>query len=349
MSAPSLPLRGVTVVELGSVIAAPYAASLLAEFGAEVVKVERPDGGDALRNMGVRANGVALWWHVASRNKRLVTLDLKGEEGRAEFLALVDAADVLLENNRPGVMDRLGFGWKALSARNPRLVMASISGFSQTGPYASRPGFGKIAEAFSGAVALTGAPERIPLHVGFSLADACAGLAAVYGVAAALHARDVGGTGRGAHVDVALYEPLLRMAECQGALTRLLGSAPRRQGSNDPWGFGAPGERRIAAARCADGSWIAAILGKDSTLDLDALAAAQSRPDALATLRAAGVEAVPVQDGMSLQQDAYFTARGDVVRTQDAAAGELAVPGAVPRGYDRAGLRAFLPSGSPAE
>jgi crotonobetainyl-CoA:carnitine CoA-transferase CaiB-like acyl-CoA transferase len=198
-------------------------------------------------------------------------------------------------------------------------------------------------------VALTGAPERIPLHVGFSLADACAGLAAVYGVAAALHARDVGGTGRGAHVDVALYEPLLRMAECQGALTRLLGSAPRRQGSNDPWGFGAPGERRIAAARCADGSWIAAILGKDSTLDLDALAAAHARPDALAALHAAGVEAVPVQDGMSLQQDAYFTARGDVVRTQDAAAGELAVPGAVPRGYDRAGLRAFLPSGAPAE
>jgi crotonobetainyl-CoA:carnitine CoA-transferase CaiB-like acyl-CoA transferase len=197
MTAP-LPLRGVRVVELGSVIAAPYAASLLAEFGAEVVKVERPDGGDALRNMGVRANGVPLWWHVASRNKRLVTLDLKAEAGRAAFLALLDAADVLLENNRPGVMERLGFGWAALSARNPRLVMASISGFGQTGPYAPRPGFGKIAEAFSGAVALTGDPGGIPLHVGFSLADATAGLSAVLGVAVALHARDVLGTGRGA-------------------------------------------------------------------------------------------------------------------------------------------------------
>jgi crotonobetainyl-CoA:carnitine CoA-transferase CaiB-like acyl-CoA transferase len=349
MTAPSLPLRGVKVVELGSVIAAPYAASLLAEFGAEVVKVERPDGGDALRHMGARANGVALWWHVASRNKRLVTLDLKAEDGRAAFLALVDTADVLLENNRPGVMDRLGFGWKALSARNPRLVMASISGFGQTGPYAPRPGFGKIAEAFSGAVALTGDPARIPLHVGFSLADACAGLAAVYGVAVALHARDVLGTGRGAHVDVALYEPLLRMAECQAALTRLLGAAPRRQGRNDPWGFGIAGDRRIATARCADGGWIAAILEGCSTPDLEALAADRTRPDALAALRAAGIEAVPVQDGMSLQQDPYFAARGDVVRTADALAGEIAVPGAVPHGYARDGLRDFLPSGTAAE
>jgi crotonobetainyl-CoA:carnitine CoA-transferase CaiB-like acyl-CoA transferase len=349
MTAPALPLLGTTVVELGSVIAAPYAASLLAELGADLVKVERPDGGDALRNMGARANGVPLWWHVATRNKRLVTLDLKAEEGRAAFLALVDSADVLLENNRPGVMDRLGFGWQALSARNPRLVMASISGFGQTGPYAKRPGFGKIAEAFAGTVALTGNPDGIPLHVGFSLADACAGLAAVYGVAVALHARDVLGTGRGAHVDVALYEPLLRMADCQAALTRMLGTPARRQGSNDPWGFGAPGARRIATARCADGGWIAALLKDDNAVDVAALAGGHARQDALAALRAAGIEAVPVQDGMSLQQDRYFTARGDVVRTRDAAAGEIAVPGAVPHGYDRPGLRDFLPSGAATE
>jgi crotonobetainyl-CoA:carnitine CoA-transferase CaiB-like acyl-CoA transferase len=348
MTAP-LPLRGVRVVELGSVIAAPYAASLLAEFGAEVVKVERPDGGDALRNMGVRANGVPLWWHVASRNKRLVTLDLKAEAGRAAFLALLDAADVLLENNRPGVMERLGFGWAALSARNPRLVMASISGFGQTGPYAPRPGFGKIAEAFSGAVALTGDPGGIPLHVGFSLADATAGLSAVLGVAVALHARDVLGTGRGAHVDVALYEPLLRMADCQAALARLLGTVPRRQGSNDPWGFGVAGARRIATARCADGGWIAAILEAGSGVDLDSFVTEQARPDALAALRDAGIEAAPVQDGMSLAQDPYFTARGDVVRTRDAVAGEIGVPGAVPHGYDRTGLRDFLPSAPAAE
>jgi crotonobetainyl-CoA:carnitine CoA-transferase CaiB-like acyl-CoA transferase len=344
-------------VEFGSVIAAPFACSLLADLGAEVVKVERPDGGgDVLRTMGPRKEGVPLWWGVASRNKRCVALDLKKPDDRRRFEALVAGADVLVENNRPGVMDRLGLGWEALSARNPRLVMVSISGFGQTGPDAARPGFGKIAEAMSGVVVLTGAPGAVPLHVGFSLADTAAGLAGLFGVSLALFLRDAapggGGTGRGARVDVGLYEPLLRMADCQLALREALGAPPLRQGSNDPYGWGAAAaeERAVRCLRCSDGAWLAVLLDTTARLhlgarpdgELERLAAARPRGAALEALRALGLEAAPVHDGSSLAADPYFAERGEVAAVRHPEAGALAVPGILPRGtYDTGALRHF--------
>lgn len=358
-SLPPLPLKGVRVVEAGIALAGPFVGSLLAELGAEVIKVERPEGGDPMRLMGPRVNGIPLWWGVAARNKTCIALDLKADDGRAAFRDLLASADVLVENYRPGVMQRLGFGWEALSALNPRLVMLSISGFGQTGPEAGRPGFGKIAEAYSGVVALTGKPDEVPLHIGFSLADTSAGLMGTFAACLALYVRDRV-SGRGSRIDLGLYEPLFRMADCQLALRELLGAAPRCTGSDDPYGWGVPVPRgrRLVPLQCGGGTWIAILLEAPelSTLAdrlgtrpvesevISAIAKrisglpAEAAREALAEL---GVAACPVHDGATIGSDPYFLARGDVVRTEDAVVGPVVVPGPVPRTYGAAGLRLF--------
>ncbi|RYG08519.1 MAG: CoA transferase, partial [Burkholderiales bacterium] len=225
-----LPLAGVRVIELGTVIAGPFAGSLLADLGAEVIKVEPPGKGDVQRAGGHQKNGVGLWWGVASRDKKCITLDLKHPDGKKLFEALLRTADVLVENYRPGVLDRLGFGWNDVHAMNPRLVMLSISGYGRTGPAAARPGFGKIAEALSGIVSLTGSPDDRPLFVGYSLADTSTGMFGVLGVVLALYHRDAQG-GDGSHVDAALYEGLLRMLDCQFAVAAHSGRAAERAGT----------------------------------------------------------------------------------------------------------------------
>ena len=366
------PLAGVRVVEAGIALAGPFCGSLLADFGACVVKVERPDGGDPARLLGPGVAGVPLWWGVASRDKRCVALDLKDDRDRERFLALVDDADVLVENYRPGVMERLGLGWEVLSARNPRLVMMSISGFGHTGPDARRPGFGKIAEAVSGIVAVTGSPQAPPLHVGFSLADTSAGLMGCLAVNMALLGRERNG-GRGARIDIGLYEPLLRMMELQFALRERTG-APCRTGSNDPYGWGGDGEalalpagRRFVAATCADGAEILVRVDAAAAAAITSLAASvpsvdRGRPaqaaapaetalaawtatvtadEAAIRLREAGIEAARVHDGRSLGATRYFVARGDVVAVDDPQVGRLMVPGRVPRDRGRGQPPAF--------
>jgi crotonobetainyl-CoA:carnitine CoA-transferase CaiB-like acyl-CoA transferase len=356
------PLAGVRVVEAGIALAGPFCGSLLADFGATVIKVERPEGGDPARLLGPRVKEVPLWWGVASRDKLCVSLDLKAATDRERFLALIEDADVLVENYRPGVMERLGLDWAALSARNPRLVMMSISGFGRTGPDARRPGFGKIAEGLSGIVPLTGSPDRPPLHVGFSLADTSAGLMGCMAITMALLDRDRNG-GRGARIDVGLYEPLLRMTELQFALRDASGMAPRRSGSNDPYGWGAdeaaaPASRRFVAAACSDGEILVLVdaasrpalvrlchlepaHGDGGDGDVDAALrgwAAQRRVDAAGqALRAAGIEAARIHDGRSMAATAYFLERGDVVEVADATVGKLRVPGRLPLGGDAQG------------
>jgi crotonobetainyl-CoA:carnitine CoA-transferase CaiB-like acyl-CoA transferase len=348
MSAQRRPLHGVRVVEAGIALAGPFAGSLLAELGAHVVKVERPGGGDPMRLMGPRVDDVAVWWSVAARAKHSVELDFKKPDEKAAFVALVRDADVLVENYRPGVLDRLGLGWSELQKINPRLVMLSISGFGQTGPDSGRPGFGKIAEALSGIVSLTGRPAEVPLHVGFSLADTSTGLLGFFGVALALYQRDLCG-GRGAHIDIALFEPLFRIAECQLALRERLGRAPMREGSNDPYGWGASGgAERHAALACADGRWIMVAVesvGAQDGMDPETWAAqriagldSRGALDALAEL---GIEAVLVQDGASLAESAYFRARGDVVNATAPVVGEVTVPGEVPKAYREPKLPLF--------
>jgi crotonobetainyl-CoA:carnitine CoA-transferase CaiB-like acyl-CoA transferase len=345
------PLEGVKVVEAGIALAGPFCGSVLADLGASVVKVERPDGGDPARLLGPAIDDTPLWWGVASRDKLCVSVDLKQKEGRDRFLSLIDDADVFVENYRPGVLDRLGLGWEELSKRNPRLVMMSISGFGQTGPNAGLPGFGKIAEGLSGIVPLTGAPDDTPLHVGFSLADTSAGLMGTMAITMALFQRDLNG-GLGSRIDVGLYEPLFRMMELQFALTETSGATPKRNGTNDPYGWGArdASERRYVALTCRDDAEILVLLdarsheplarcvGKTVSLSPDELEASMREwasdldlDEAGRLLRASKVQAARIHDGMSMAEDPYFLARGDVIWTTLNDDKRIAVPGHVPR------------------
>jgi len=341
------PLDGIRVIEMGSVIAAPFCATLLSDLGAEIIKIERPDGGDPFRSMSPRVKDVPLWWGVVSRNKTCVTMDLKSPRDRRRFETLITSADIFIENNRPGVMDRLGLGWSALSALNPRLLMLSISGYGQTGPYAARPGFGKIAEAMSGQVALTGQPEEAPLHVGLSLADTASGLAGFLGLAISMYLRDTTADGAGAYTDVALYESLLRMMECQFALADLTGAPSVRTGSNHPYGWGATDAEspRMSCHRCADGVWIMVLVTGNEPGDVPVaqLIEGKDASAALAKLAASGIDAARIHDGDSIAKDAYFLHRADVLAATHEKLGELKVPGFMPHGYDTTGLRRFYP------
>lgn len=320
--------RPLRVLELGTVIAGPFAGSLLAELGCEVIKIEPPGQGDPLRAMGRIKAGVALWFGVSGRAKRCLALDLKDPAGKANFRKLVESADVIVENYRPGVLDRLGFGWNQLHAINPRLVMLSISGFGQTGPQSARPGFGKIAEGMSGVVSLTGDPASAPLFVGFSLADACTGLLGAFAVQVALHHRDHQPGGQGSRIDLALYEPLLRMLDRQAELHRRLGHPPLRNGGNDPRSFGQsdPARPRFLGLRAADGIWY--FLAAPPGADIEPLRAL-SGAALLARARQAGIDLVPVFDGASIAADPYFRARGDVVEASHPALGRFWVAGPV--------------------
>ncbi len=176
MSTPSKPLAGLKVVELGTLIAGPFASRICAEFGAEVVKVESPDGGDPLRKWRKLYEGTSLWWFVQARNKQSLTLNLKHPEGRDILKRLLAEADILIENFRPGVLEKLGLGWDVLHALNPRLVMVRLSGFGQTGPMKDQPGFGAVGESMGGLRYITGFDDRPPVRTGISIGDSIAAL-----------------------------------------------------------------------------------------------------------------------------------------------------------------------------
>jgi formyl-CoA transferase len=205
------PLAGVRVLELGSLIAGPFCAKTLADFGAEVVKVEPPGDGDPLRRWRRMRNGVSLWWQVQSRNKRSITLDLRKPEGQAVVRRLAARSDVLIENFRPGAMERWNLGWERLSADNPKLVMVRISGYGQSGPYRDRPGFAAIAEAVGGLRYVTGYPDRPPVRPNLSIGDTLASLHGVIGALLALRHIQAGGGGQ--VIDVALYESVFNVME----------------------------------------------------------------------------------------------------------------------------------------
>jgi formyl-CoA transferase len=189
------PLQGLKVIELGQLIAGPFAAKTLADFGAEVIKIEPPGAGDPLRKWRLLKDGTSVWWQIQSRNKRSVALDLKEPEAQDIVRQLAQDADVLIENFRPGAMEAWGLGPDALQALNPRLIMLRISGYGQTGPYRDKPGFGVVAEAMSGLRHLTAEPGRVPVRVGVSIGDTLASLHGVIGILMALHERQRSGLG----------------------------------------------------------------------------------------------------------------------------------------------------------
>jgi formyl-CoA transferase len=211
------PLAGLRVLELGQLIAGPFAGKVFAEFGAEVIKVEPPatvdsPGGDPLRQWRLLHEGTSLWWYVQARNKKSVTINLRSAEGQEIARRLARRADILIENFRPGTMEKWGLGYDALAASNPGLIMVRLSGFGQTGPYRDQPGFGAIGESMGGMRHVTGFPERPPVRMNISIGDALAALHGVIGALMALHHRDRNG-GKGQVVDVALYEAVFNMME----------------------------------------------------------------------------------------------------------------------------------------
>lgn len=212
MSFNAKPLAGLKVIELGTLIAGPFASRICAEFGAEVIKVESPDGGDPLRKWRKLYEGTSLWWFVQARNKKSLTLNLKHPQGLAILKQLLADADILIENFRPGVLEKLGLSWDTLHALNPKLVMVRLSGFGQTGPMKDQPGFGAVGESMGGLRYITGFEDRPPVRTGISIGDSIAALWAVIGALMALRHREVNG-GLGQMVDVALYEAIFAMME----------------------------------------------------------------------------------------------------------------------------------------
>ncbi len=246
---PSKPLAGLKVVELGTLIAGPFASRICAEFGAEVVKVESPDGGDPLRKWRKLYEGTSLWWFVQARNKQSITLNLKHEAGREVLQKLLSEADILIENFRPGVLEKLGLGWDVLHALNPKLVMVRLSGFGQTGPMHDQPGFGAVGESMGGLRYITGFEDRPPVRTGISIGDSIAALWGVIGALMALRHREVNG-GQGQVVDVALYEAIFAMMESMVPEFDVFGFIRERTGNI------MPGITPSSIHTCADGKHI---------------------------------------------------------------------------------------------
>jgi formyl-CoA transferase len=231
--ASTIPLAGVRVVELGSLIAGPYAGSLLAQFGAEVIKVEPPDGGDPLRKWRKLHDGTSLWWYSQSRNKKSLTLDLNKPRAQRIARDLAATADILIENFKPGTLEKWGLGWETLSQLNPRLIMVRVSGYGQTGPYSQRPGFAAIAESMGGLRYVVGYPDRPPVRVGVSIGDTLAGMYGVIGALIAMHHRE-SNHGKGQYVDVALYEAVFGIMESLLPEYSAFGFTRERSGASLP-------------------------------------------------------------------------------------------------------------------
>ncbi|CAB3779930.1 CaiB/BaiF CoA transferase family protein [Pararobbsia alpina] len=243
------PLEGIRVLELGQLIAGPFAAKMLAEFGAEVIKIEPPVKGDPLRKWRLMHDGTAVWWQVQSRNKKSITLDLRQPEAQDVVRKLVKDVDVVIENFKPGTMEDWGLGWEDLKAVNPKLVMLRVSGYGQTGPYRDRPGFGVVGEAMGGLRHLSGEPGRTPVRVGVSIGDSLSALHGIIGILLALRARD-GAHGQGQVIDVALYESVFNMMES------LLPEYAVFNEIRQPAGSSLPGIAPSNAYRCKDDKFV---------------------------------------------------------------------------------------------
>ena len=350
-----LPLAGLKVLELGQLIAGPFAAKTLADFGADVIKIEPPGAGDPLRKWRLLKDGTSVWWQVQARNKRSVALNLKDPAAQDIVRRLADESDVLVENFRPGALEGFGLAPEALMQRNPRLIVLRISGYGQTGPYRDKPGFGVVAEAMGGLRHLTAEPGRTPVRVGVSIGDTLAGLHGVIGVLTALHERQH--SGRGQVIDVALYEAVFNCMESLLPEFSAFGAVREAAGS------ALPGIAPSNAYRCRDGfaliagngdsifKRLMAVIGRDDLAHDPALAdnagrvarvaeidaalshwtAAQSVADVLAALDAAAVPAGRIYTVADIAADPHYQARGmlDSIELEDGS--RLAVPGIVPK------------------
>jgi len=353
----SLPLTGLRVVELGQLIAGPFASKILAEFGADVIKVEPPSGGDPLRGWRLIHEGTSVWWAAHARNKRSLTLDLRTPEGQVIIRQLASDADILIENFRPGAMEKWGLGFKDLHAINPKLIMLRVSGYGQSGPYRDRPGFGVIGEAMGGLRYLSGEPGRPPVRVGVSIGDTLSGLHGVIGVMMALRHREQQG-GLGQEVDVALYESVFNMMES------LLPEYSKFGAVRQPSGASMPGIVPTNAYLCKDGRY-ALIAGNGDSI-YKRLMESIGRPElandpelannvgraanveridqaisdftcqhdldlVLELMNKAGVPAGKSYDAADIAKDPHYQARDMILEAKLPDGSSVAVPGIVPK------------------
>lgn len=350
-------LQGLKVLELGQLIAGPFAGKTLADFGADVIKIEPVETGDPLRKWRMLREGTSVWWEVQSRNKRSVALDLRSADGQATVRALAAQADVLIENFKPGTLEAWGLGWEALHALNPRLVMLRISGFGQTGPYRNKPGFGVLGEAMGGLRHLTAEPGRVPVRVGVSIGDTLSALHGVIGVLLALRHREVNG-GLGQVIDVALYESVFNVMESLLPEFDAFGAVRGAAGS------ALPGIAPSNAYQCGDGAYVLVAgngdsiykrlmqaIGRSDLANDPGLAQNDGRAarvaeidqaisewtgrrpisEVIATLEAAGVPVGRIYTIADIASDPQYLARDMIVQTFDADGRALKVPGIVPK------------------
>ena len=349
-------LGGLKVLELGQLIAGPFAAKTLADFGAEVVKIEPPTTGDPLRKWRLLKDGTSVWWQVQSRNKRSLALDLRQPEGQAIVRQLACEADVLIENFRPGAMEGWGLDPQDLIKANPRLIVLRISGYGQTGPYRNRPGFGVVAEAMGGLRHLTAEPGRVPVRVGVSIGDTLAALHGVIGILLALQHRNA--SRQGQIIDVALYEAVFNCMESLLPEYSAFGSVREAAGS------ALPGIAPSNAYRCKDGSYaliagngdsifrrLMTLIGRDdlgtdptladnagrvqrvSELDdaIGAWTAQMTVDEVLQALDGAGVPAGRIYSVADIAADPHYRARGMLQEIRMDDGSTLTVPGTVPK------------------
>jgi formyl-CoA transferase len=357
------PLAGLKVIELGQLIAGPFAAKTLSDFGADVVKIESPGAGDPLRKWRLLKDGTSVWWQVQSRNKRSVVLDLKNPKAQAIVRQLALDADVLIENFRPGAMEGWGLGPDELLKLNPRIIMLRISGYGQTGPYRDRPGFGVVAEAMGGLRHLTAEPGRVPVRVGVSIGDTLAALHGVIGILMALHHRNQSVSkeapqGRGQVIDVALYEAVFNCMESLLPEYDAFGAVREAAGS------ALPGIAPTNAYLCGDGSYVLVAGNGDSiyrrlmqTIGRDDLGtdpalkdnagrvmrvdeidgaigewtAQRSVSEVLAVLDAASVPAGRIYTIADIAADPHYKARGMLSNTSMNDGSSMVLPGIIPK------------------
>jgi crotonobetainyl-CoA:carnitine CoA-transferase CaiB-like acyl-CoA transferase len=352
------PLAGLKVLDLGNMIAGPFSTALLGDFGAEVVKAEHPVHGDDLRQWPPHKDGHPLWWKVTARNKRLITLDLSKPAARDVVLRAVRDYDVVVENFRPGTFERWGLSYEELAEVNPRLILVRISGYGQTGPYGPRPGYGTVAEALSGVPAITGDPDGPPTLSAFPLVDCLAGLTATMATLAAVHERDVGGSGKGQVVDVSLFESLFRLVENQVIAFDQLGIVKDRIGNrmaeDCPRNAYATSDGRyvsVSAGSQRTFSRLANAMGQPELPDDPRYSSAQKRVehadeldaqvatwfaqqtllDAMRKLERDDVVAGPVYDIRDIVEDPHYAAREDIIEVDDPDLGTIRMPGVMPK------------------
>ena len=353
---PPRPLTGLRVLEMGALIAGPFCTKILAEFGADVVKIEPPGHGDPLRKWRYLKDGTSVWWHVQSRNKRSITVDLRAADGQTIARALAERADIVVENFRPGTLEAWGLSYASLAAKNPGLVMVRISGYGQTGPYHERPGFGVIGEAMGGLRHVTGTPDRPPSRVGVSIGDTLSALYGVIGAMFALEHRRK--TGMGQVVDVALYESVFSVMESLLPEFDAFGAVRERTGSI------LPGIAPTSAYRCGDGTYVliagngdsifrrlCGAMGRDDLAadpslahndgraarqawldaEIERWTSARTPDDVLFAMARADVPASRIYSIRDIVADAHYQARGMIREIRTSAGDSLKVPGVVPK------------------